>query len=219
MIRVKLDVPGDRIQPAIRSLHNFRKWSSVLLAKADFKGAEAITWSEERQACLVVYTNPHGKSAPWGVEHKIIAEAITRMVAVRSRRRNPDGSLLPVPKQWWNKVREGFAPMFDACREQEVCDGWIDLSLALADWCWELNESTPGRLLRFEVFAARDGLLYSDATGYDDVLFQILEAFDMLSGHICETCGAPGKTYDRGSVLHAVTRCGDHAPGKECEDE
>src|SRR5690606_32084549 len=99
---------------------------------ADFKGAEAITWSEERQCCLIVYTNPPGAIAPWSVEYKIIAEAIARIVAVRSRRRNPDGSLRPVPNRWWPKFREGFSPLFDACREQEVGDGWIDLTLALA---------------------------------------------------------------------------------------
>lgn len=219
MNSVKLAVPKDRMNQAVAALRDFQAWSEVLLKEADFSGPETVYWADDRNSMLVLYTAPPSERFGTAVGYKTIAEAIFRTVAVRSRRRNPDGTMTPVPDGWWPIMTKAFAPLFGDCRERDVGDGWIDLTLALADWCWSLDQDRKSGLLRFREYTDRDGELRIDAAGYDDKSFEVLESFEWLSAHVCETCGAPGKTYGRGAIFPAVTACVDHKPADADGDE
>src|SRR5690606_12764957 len=151
-----------------------------------------VQWNPQRQWAEMIYTPPPDEAA-------YIAEAIARMVAVRSRRRDPDtGQLRPTTHWWWPLVKLHIRPLFDGCRDREVGHGWLDLTLALADWI-----CVPDGTVMIDVFSDRDGELRVDMSGYDDDVFSRVTSFELLSRHVCSTCGAPGKVYDTDAMFAA----------------
>lgn len=173
------------------------------LALPEAKGIlQAVQWNPQRHWAEMIYTPPADEAG-------YIAEAIARMVAVRSRRRDLNtGQLRPAIAEWWPLVKLNFRPLFDGCWAREVGTGWLDLTLALADWLW-----TPDGTLRFDHFAAGDdGELRVDMQGYDHIDQARVTAFELLSRHVCSACGAPGRVYERNSLFPAVVACPAHVP-------
>lgn len=206
MSSVKLAVPKERLNHAVVALGEFRAWAKILLKDAEFSGPSEVYWAADRQqSMLVMYAAPAGEPIGSGIEYSVIAEAIKRTVAIRSRRRVLETCEMREPKPgWWREIQKAYAPLFERSA-RGVGDGWVDLTLALADWLWQIDIDT----LRIDEYVCRDAALDIDAQGYDDQTFGILGAFEMLSSHVCDECGAPGKTYVR-EPLPAITKCQKH---------
>lgn len=209
--RVKMLADPAHMQAAMIAGREYFAWQHLLLSHSkDFK-LQRVAWNSERQCCDVLYTKPRGRLG----ESSYIAEAIARMIAVRSRRRDPETGLLrPVIDEWWRLTRLEFSPLFDRCiPSKHVGNGWVDMTLALADWLYD-KESTA----QIEDYESHDGDLVAEITGYSDRQFRIVEAFETLSHHVCEMCGAPGKNYAGDALRPGVTACDLHRNGEQSDE-
>lgn len=201
---IRIDADAKHIGLAGAAARDFLGFAEKALADVLWDGLDAVRWNPERQWVEAIYTPPPGEAA-------YIAEAIARMVAVRSRRRDLEtAKLRPAIGEWWPLAKLQFRPLFDGCGSREVGHGWIDLTLALADWVW-----TPDCTLRFDHFAERDdGALRIDMSGFDEEDYARVTGFELLSRHVCSTCGAPGKVYDADLMFAASVYCPAHAQGR-----
>jgi hypothetical protein len=205
---IRLEVRPEHMSVATRAGHDFLGFARIALADVLWDGLDAVAWDPERQCVRFIYTPPPGEAA-------YIAEAIARMVAVRSSRRDvKTGQLRTATHWWWPLVKLNFRPLFDDCRDREVGHGWLDLTLALADWIW-----TPDGEILIDVFCDRDGELRVDMSGYDVETHARVTAFELLSRHVCSTCGAPGRVYERNSLFAAVVACPAHNPRGDDNDD
>lgn len=200
---IRLEVDAEHTAVTSRAGRDFLGFARLALPDVRAGGLQSVKWNPHRQWAEMIYVPPPGEAA-------YIAEAIARMVAVRSRRRDLEtGALRPAIEEWWRLTKLNFAPMFDGCRSREVGNGWLDLTLALADWLW-----TPDGTVMIDDFADRDGELRVDMSGYGEEDHARVTAFELLSRHVCSTCGAPGKVYDTDPIFATSVYCPAHAPGR-----
>ena len=106
----------------------------------------------------------------------------------------------------FNRYPDLYASHQDGPRKSLMCfgfecgDGWFDLIDALSRKITEISPETAAVQVK-EKFAT---LRFYIGSATDDV-FDIIELYEDVSGHICEECGAPGRMRDGGSWLK--TRC------------
>lgn len=205
---IRVDAMMPHAKNAIKIGMDYVILRSLLMPNARNFQLERVVWNAQRHCCDVIYTKPKFQDGP----ESFLAETIARTLAVRSRRMHPEtGRVTPPIDEWWRVMRLEFKPLFNNCSPgRHVGAGWVDLTLALADWLYD-GES----ILRMDDFASRDGELVAEVSGYDDSQFKIVSAFETLSTRICETCGAPGKSWPGDALRPAITACGLHSRAGE----
>jgi hypothetical protein len=107
----------------------------------------------------------------------------------------------PIPKEW-----QGLAiSAFPFLCYMEIDHGWADLMIAAAGWIAEIGPPKGFKSSQIkEKYATLRWYVDGDDYGIED----ILEAAELLSGHICEKCGALGRLREGG---YFTTRCDQHA--------
>lgn len=144
----------------------------------------------------VAYTIGEGPS--WSS----VVELAARITAVRSRRWYPiTRTVKPIPPKWQDLSREAFPFL---CH-MEIDHGWADLMIAASGWIAEIG---PPAGFRSSQIKEKYATLRWYVDGPDDGIEDILEAAELLSGHICEKCGRPGRLREGG---YFTTRCDEHA--------
>lgn len=137
-----------------------------------------------------------GEGPVWSV----VVELATRVTAARSRRWDAETrKVRPIPKGWRNLAAEAFPFLCHL----EIGDGWSDLMITTAGWIAEIGPE-PG--WRFSQIKEKYGTLrlYDAFEAVED----ICDAAELLSGHMCEKCGAPGRERSGGWIS---TLCDEHA--------
>lgn len=198
----------------LAALLDFESWVDLVFKDTMPAGTIKMTeieWSRTRQWALIRYAGvPDGPDG--GVSHKLIAAMISRMVSVRSRRRDHvTGMLKPVPSNWRPIVKGNFLPLYGRAGSLEIGDGWFDLVLAMSDKLWL---RPPDRRPEFDQIKSKYAGLRAYHGSDDPLAEDIVDAFEMISAHVCESCGAPGKVRGRGWL---VTACDTHAPPEKTE--
>lgn len=131
-----------------------------------------------------------------------VVELAARITAVRSRRWDPAARIVnPIHPKWQDLSREAFPFLCS----MEIGPGWGDLMIAAAGWIAEIG---PPSGFRSSQIKEKYATLSWYFNGPDDGIADIIEAAELLSGHICERCGAPGTLRDGGWMS---TRCDAHA--------
>jgi len=140
-----------------------------------------------------------GEGPPWGV----VVELAARITAVRSRRwYSITRTVKPIPPKWQDLSREAFPFLCD----MEIDHGWADLMIAAAGWIAEIG---PPAGFKSSQIKGKYATLRWYFDGPDDGIADIMEAAEILSGHICEKCGAPGELRTKGTWM--MLRCDEHA--------
>lgn len=132
-----------------------------------------------------------------------VAEAASRYVATRWR-----GSPEPkaVPQHSWDVLMALFPQVYDA--PPETGDGWHWMLVMTAEWM--TYGGLPEGYNTIQVKEKFGSLrFYHDGSPRTR---RIARAVEHISGAICETCGAPGRTR-KGPWIR--TACDQHAPPKE----
>ena len=106
------------------------------------------------------------------------------------------------PKDWRERIHEQFPEILKAPWGIECGAGWCDLILATC----EVLSNTPEPPVLTDV-KEKFGLLRIYARSVQAMDDEIIEAAEVLSGRICEQCGALGK---RRPVSWISTLCDDH---------
>jgi hypothetical protein len=113
---------------------------------------------------------------------------------------------------------------------QETCmywgfscdDGWFDL---IDELCGNIqsyidsNSRAPDKIIpqvTVDQVKEKFGTLRFYTTGGDRLIDGMIWFAESMSGRICETCGAPGKTRGRGYIY---TACNEHAKEGDKDDD
>ncbi|MCJ2124905.1 hypothetical protein [Methylobacterium sp. J-077] len=136
-----------------------------------------------------------------GVGPQWLLEGLSRYLAVRWRERTPTA-----PADW-SRVLAGRHPSVFTSGGPYTGPGWAALLATGAEWIEELGVPSG-----FETTDVKEkmGTLrwHHHADDWPDDIADAIEAVETLSAHVCDKCGAPGRT--RGGPWLA-TRCGAHA--------
>lgn len=115
-----LEGPG---QVAMRAFVEFKKWCELVLHVPERYPKFRLTkveWMPDRNWSVVRSAGMSGD-----LQERLIVNAIQRMVAVRSRRRDhATGELLPLPMHWRAMLKRHSSPMYQGAGSLEVQDGW-----------------------------------------------------------------------------------------------
>jgi hypothetical protein len=104
----------------------------------------------------------------------------------------------------------------------ECSDGWFDL---IDELCGNIqsyidnNSHAPDRIIpqvTVDQVKEKFGTLRFYTTGGDRLIDGMIWFAESMSGRICETCGAPGKTRGRGYIY---TACNEHAKEGDKDDD
>lgn len=137
-----------------------------------------------------------------GPHWRTVVELAARITAVRSRRWDPiTQTVKPIPPAWSSLTRETFPFLCHLA----ISDGWSDLIIAM---CGMLTEAGLPPGYQCSQIKEKYGTLRWYDDGNDERINDIVEAGENLSGHICDTCGAPGREREGGWVS---TKCDQHA--------
>lgn len=137
-----------------------------------------------------------------GPEWAAVVELPARITAFRSRRWYPiTRTVKPIPPAWQTLAIESFPFL---CH-MEIDHGWADLMIVAAGWIAEIG---PPQGFGSSQIKEKYATLRWYFDGPDDGIADIIEAAELLSGHICEKCGRPGKLREGGWMS---TRCDEHA--------
>ena len=109
---------------------------------------------------------------------------------------------VPLPPDRFQAVLEEHFPVY---RQSglEVGPGWFDLHWAVGQWLEEVDPDREPFMQVKEKFGTLR--LHGPVTNAGE---PVIEAAELLSGHICEVCGKQGQRVTRGGVL---TLCPEHA--------
>jgi hypothetical protein len=103
----------------------------------------------------------------------------------------------------------------------ECSDGWFDLIDKLCESIQSYidnNSHAPDRIIpqvTVDQVKEKFGTLRFYTTGGDRLIDGMIWFAESMSGRICETCGAPGKTRGRGYIY---TACNEHAKEGDKDD-
>lgn len=103
----------------------------------------------------------------------------------------------------------------------ECSDGWFDLIDKLCESIQsyiDSNSRAPDRIIpqvTVDQVKEKFGTLRFYTTGGDRLIDGMIWFAESMSGRICETCGAPGKTRGRGYIY---TSCNEHAKEGDKDD-
>jgi len=87
-------------------------------------------------------------------------------------------------------------------------DGWIDLVIATIV---SIHQKGPGPWHTTQIKEKYGGIRIYYHGDVGDQGDEIIEAAEMVSEHVCEVCGAPGRLRTGGWMM---TRCDEHAGGR-----
>lgn len=137
-----------------------------------------------------------------------LVELIIRMQRIRwSRYDSYTLSMKPAGREDLVALRQRYS----FSTTMSVGEGWHDLLAAQHEWLAALG---PGGDFAFSDLKEKFGSLRAYTWGaFSDLCTEIIDASEHLSAHVCDVCGAPGRTRGRGWIS---TRCDDH---KEEGDE
>lgn len=139
----------------------------------------------------------------WTPDRPTMIELLARICHIRSRRWDPIDQVVADPDPGWvASFRTRWPRIFDC--EMSCCGGWADLIEAVTAWLEERDELVPFVQIKEKFGEIR---MYPDGRlgDFGNDLTTIAEHF--LSGHICELCGAPGKTSN---ADYLMTLCDRH---------
>lgn len=108
----------------------------------------------------------------------------------------------------WNRRLDARFPGWFAC-EVSCNAGWADLVFALAE---RVEVEHPGPAFRFKQVKQKFGQLRAYRADPDEQIGGIVEAFTIVSGAVCEACGAPGALRAT-RTFPTHTACDLHARG------
>lgn len=136
-----------------------------------------------------------------------LVEVIVRMQ--RTRWRRFDAFTLSIPEIDHDEMRERLARhealTFDSRMLWLECGpGWCDLLDATLGW---IAEAQPRAWWKASQIKEKFGTLRIYSNASSAWISSVIDAAEHLSGHVCDVCGAPGRTRGRGWVS---TRCDDH---------
>lgn len=117
-----------------------------------------------------------------------LVELITRMQRLRWQRAAPFTPLGMPPEEW--DMQALYKKHVKAVVGFECGPGWTDLFDSIFTWLHEIaphHEWSPSQIQ--EKFGSLRFYCYGDLP---DLGGEIVEAAELVSGHICEVCGAPG---------------------------
>jgi len=103
----------------------------------------------------------------------------------------------------------------------ECSDGWFDLIDKLCESIQSYidnNSHAPDKIIpqvTVDQVKEKFGTLRFYTTGGDRLIDGMIWFAESMSGRICETCGAPGKTRGRGYIY---TACNEHAKEGDKDD-
>jgi hypothetical protein len=103
----------------------------------------------------------------------------------------------------------------------ECSDGWFDLIDKLCESIQSYidnNSHAPDRIIpqvTVDQVKEKFGTLRFYTTGGDRLIDGMIWFAESMSGRICETCGAPGKTRGKGYIY---TACNEHAKEGDKDD-
>ncbi|MCJ2134226.1 hypothetical protein MKK69_09190 [Methylobacterium sp. J-026] len=129
-----------------------------------------------------------------------ISELVSRMVAMRWRY---GAAPRPVPVESGLVLMETHPEIYSG--PTETGDGWHWLLATVAEW---IKEGGVPAEWQDEQVKEKYGTLRFYASGVDGRTARILAGAEWVSGAVCETCGAPGRTQASGWVR---TACDAHA--------
>jgi hypothetical protein len=104
----------------------------------------------------------------------------------------------------------------------ECSDGWFDLIDKLCESIQSYidnNSHAPDRIIpqvTVDQVKEKFGTLRFYTTGGDRLIDGMIWFAESMSGRICETCGAPGKTRGKGYIY---TACNEHAKEGDKDDD
>ena len=135
----------------------------------------------------------------WTPDRHRLVELLARTWEVRSLRWSGlMRTVRPHDADWYSKLNELWPGVFDC--EVSIDQGWADLLVATTGWIIEVGETFTFSQIKQKFGSIR---LYYDEGG--EVAFDLTTmAESFISGHICEICGAPGRTIDRNGWLTTV---------------
>lgn len=163
------------------------------LVSLHFEGAPVLE-VEEDDKVVPVDTTPVLQAVAWTMER-------------RARRRAQGESFGKDDVEWVKALRDRFPGRFDC--EVSVNPGWADLIFAMAE---RVEASEDGRQLVFTQVKEKFGTLRAYHRGFTFVTSDPVDAFEAVSGGVCETCGAPG-ILRRTKGGWYLTACEGHANG------
>ncbi|HEY8360674.1 MAG TPA: hypothetical protein VIL30_24725 [Ramlibacter sp.] len=203
--QIELHGPGPVSMQAFRE---FQSWTKLVLRDAaPLLRITRVGWDSDKSCSVVRYAGvPKGRPTEHSPEYAVLVESIARLVSIRSRRRDhTTGDLKPIPGSWRTTLRDSFAPMYKRAGSLEISDGWFDLLLTMSDWIWSVDAD---HAMSFDQIKSKYGGLRGYHSTLDDAIEDIVESFEGLSEHCCETCGAPGKIRGKGWI---TALCDEHA--------
>jgi hypothetical protein len=142
----------------------------------------------------------------WTPDRPLLIEVLERTYACRSTRMDRDTGIVAPPRKSWRDVLiEDYQPRFGKGSHPDVGDGWCDLLRAICE-TYDAH-AVPAVFTQIKEKFGRL-CVYND--GVLERALDIKLSAGLLSTHICETCGRPGKLR-RGSWWK--TACEEHVRG------
>lgn len=201
---------GDRIHRRIL-LREFETVVQAALADDPNMSSFAVTGialEAQNKALRPRYTGvPQGArqmpTGSWTPDRPTVVELLARTWELRSRRWDPIDQVIAEPNpNWAAEFRARWPGIFDC--EMSCSSGWADLIEAVTVWLEERGELLPFQQVKQKYAELR---LYAnhprEAFGFE----LTTAAEHVVSGHVCELCGAPGETVDGPYLL---TLCHRH---------
>lgn len=160
---------------------------------------ETLTWAiEPGNRPVGEYSQPPRR--------EIIGELVDRMLKLRWRRLNAaTGMIIPPSRDDLDGLR-GRYPAFPHYPDHGP--GWTDLSAAMLEWIGSGGDGSWGITDAKEKYGYMS-LFFSGDTG--PLGDEIIEATELVSEHVCDVCGAPGRLRSKGWMM---TRCDEHTEKK-----
>ncbi len=157
---------------------------------------ETLTWAVEPG------NRPVGEhSQP--PRREIVGELVDRMLKLRWRRLDPvAGTIVPPSRDDLDSLRKRY-PSFPHYPDHGP--GWTDLSAAMLEWIGGSGADASWRITDAKEKYGCMSLFFSGDTG--PLGDEIIEATELVSEHVCDVCGAPGRLREGGWLM---TRCDEH---------
>jgi hypothetical protein len=149
------------------------------------------------------------RAALWTPDRPMMVELVARTWALRSRRWDPvDRQVSSHNTTWVTTLRKRWPGTLDCV--VSCGPGWADLIEATCEWLKEQGQLGPWRQVKEKYGELR---ISNDDGGRFG--FELVTTAEHVSGHLCEVCGALGKTT---GGFYLVTRCSRHRPDDD-DDE
>ncbi len=141
----------------------------------------------------------------YSANRALVVEMLARALGRRATRavqdlREPDAAT------WASELAEEFPRWFEC--EVSCGPGWSHLLHVLAERLRDLN---PSRDFGFGQVKEKYGELCCYSVGADGIVGGVIEAAEVASSALCETCGAPGELWVDAGYYH--TACSEHGRG------